>query len=371
MAIHIAVITSSRADFGLLAPLIEQLNISPDFHLRLIVTGTHLSALHGQTVDEIIAFGLIPDYQIPMDLSDDNCTALSHEAGALIGPFAKIFESANFDAIVVLGDRFEIIPPVFAATMMGLPVIHIHGGEITLGALDNKFRYAISSMADLHLAPTRASAERLISGGVNPCNVIVSGAPGVENAISLSLTSASEIIKETGMEFAERNLLFTFHPETASSTPVKKQISITLEALSAFPETGKFISMPNADPGNKFIRQALIDFADQNPRCHLTENLGHHLYLSLLSVVDLVVGNSSSGIIEAPALGTTTVNIGDRQRGREQAPSIINADYISTAIIEAIRIGLNQKHSMAINDHPYYQPHSSSIMLNAIKAFLI
>ena len=371
MTIHIAVITTTRADFGLLAPLIEKLNSALDFRLSLIATGTHLSAIHGHTVDEIVALGFTPDYKIPIDLSNDGRAALTSEAGVLTGSFAELFESATFDAIVVLGDRFEIIPPVFAATMLGIKVIHIHGGEITLGALDNKFRYAVSSMADLHLAPTRVAAERLILGGAIPKNVIFSGAPGVENALSITLASALEIKERTGMELAKRNLLFTFHPETVSSTSVEDQIRITLEALSAFPETGKFISTPNADPESQIIRYALRDFAAQNPRCYFTENLGHHLYLSLLSVVDVVVGNSSSGIIEAPALGTMTVNIGDRQKGREQAPSIINADYKAHTIIKAIHTGFDESHPIVIEEHPYYHSNSSSTMLNAIKAFLV
>ena len=367
--INIAAVTTTRADFGLLSSLLEKLRDDPNIDFNLIVTGTHLSTKHGHTVDEIIASGFCISEKIKMAMDDDTALPLTMAAGQLTQDIAQCFDRIKPDAVILLGDRFEILPLAFAAMMQGIKIIHLHGGEITLGAIDNKIRFAVSNLADLHLTVTAQSAKLLIDGGADARHVVHVGAPGVEHALNLGTTSRTDITAATGIVFQEQNILFTLHPETVSSISVDEQIGNSLEALTQFPDVGKFISLPNADPGNSAITSALRDFAERHPNAHLTKNLGHVLYLSLLSEVDAVVGNSSSGIIEAPAFGTPTVNIGDRQKGREQAPSIIDCSFDVADIAKAITTALGNVETSNINNHPYYSENTCNVMLAAIKDY--
>ena len=367
---RIAAVTSTRADYGLLSRLMTALNNDPDLEFKLIVTGTHLSAKHGMTVDEISADGFAIDARISIDMDSGNAVELTASAGDLTQQMAQCFKAMKPEAVVVLGDRFEILPVAYAAAMQGIAVIHLHGGELTLGAIDNKMRFAISRLADLHLVATETSRQRLIAGGTPDEHVVMTGAPGVEHALTMAKASRQDIETRTGARFYDKNILFTFHPETMSGRAVEDQISAALTALGEFDDIGKFISLPNADPGNQVIRDQLMAFSESHPHVHLTSNLGHHLYLSLLGEVDAVVGNSSSGIIEAPALGTTTVNIGCRQEGREQAASVIQCDCTADAITSAISTALSRQDAPHLSDHPYYREGTCRIMISAIKDFL-
>ena len=366
----IIIVTTTRADFGLLHRLVERLGHEPGIDARLLATGTHLSADHGNTVDEITAAGFEVAIPLPMELESDHRGALTRSSAGLMDRISAVLEDQQPDAIILLGDRFEILPIAYAAVMLGVRIIHLHGGEITLGAIDNKIRNAVSSLADLHLAATRQAADRLIAAGAGQDQVAWVGAPGVENAISLNPASMDDIIATTGFTFCQRNILFTFHPETVSSISTHDQIDQTLSALSRFPGVGKFLSMPNADPGNQMIRQRLAAFRDTNPNTWLWESLGHHLYLSMMKAVDAVVGNSSSGIIEAPAFGTMTVNIGDRQKGREQAGSVITCRLDANEIEAAIAKALSGMAKPDLDNHPYYRADTTERMMAAIRAML-
>jgi len=367
--IKIAAVTSTRADFGLLSSLLKALRDDADFDLRLIVTGTHLSAKHGMTVNEILDDGFSVDSKIKINLSDDTPVALTMSIADLTQKIAHSFETIKPDAIIILGDRFEMLPIAYTATMQGIAIIHIHGGEITLGAIDNKMRFAISHLADLHLTATEKSRQRLIDNGICHKHVVFTGAIGVENALNLTKLSRRNIEAKTGWQFLDKNILFTFHPETLSDIKAEDQINVVLDALSNFRSAAKFISMPNADPGNQAVAQRLIAFSNKETNVHITQNLGHTLYLSMMNEVDVVVGNSSSGIIEAPALGVATVNIGGRQSGREQANSIIDCSFDAGDIRNSIDKAFLKGKVSALLDHPYYRRGTCNAMVSAIRSF--
>lgn len=365
----IAVITSTRADYGLLAPLIKALHHHPKIGIRIIATGTHLSELHGLTINEILADGFSVDAQIPFDMSSDQRQDLTHASGRFTQDLVDHLSKMQPDAMIILGDRFEILPAAYSAAMLNIKTIHLHGGEVTLGAIDNKIRYAISHLADLHITATEQSKQRLIDGGINPDHVFMTGALGVENAVKMPKASRSEIETKTGAVFCEQNILFTFHPETVTTFSVEKQIDTVIDALKNFEHIGTFISMPNADPGNRVIREKLSAFAKHHPHAYLTENLGHYLYLSLMNEVDAVVGNSSSGIIEAPAFGVTTINIGDRQKGREQAKTVRQCGYDSAQITSALTAALSQPIAAELSAHPYYQDETCNKVVSIIEQY--
>ena len=367
--IKIAAVTSTRADFGLLSSLLKALRDDADFDLRLIVTGTHLSVKHGMTVSEILNDDFAIDSKIKINLNDDTPIALTASVADLTQKIARSFDSIKPDAIIILGDRFEMLPIAYTATMLGIAIIHIHGGEITLGAIDNKMRFAISHLADLHLTATKKSKQRLIDNGISSKHVVFTGAIGIENALKLTKFNRQKIEAKTGWQFLDKNILFTFHPETLSNIEAKDQINVVLDALSNFRSAAKFISMPNADPGNQTVAERLFSFSNSEPNVYITRNLGHKLYLSMMNEVDVVVGNSSSGIIEAPALGVATVNIGERQSGREQANSIINCSFDAEDIRNSIDKAFLKGNVSDLLDYPYYRQGTCKAMVSAIRDF--
>ena len=259
--IKIVTVTSTRADYGLLSSLLKALRDDANFDSRLIVTGTHLSAKHGMTVNEILNDGLAIDFELKINLSDDNPVALTIATADLTKKIAHSIESIGPDAIIILGDRFEMLPVAYAAAIQNVPIIHIHGGELTLGAVDNKMRFAISHLADLHLTATKRSKQCLIDNGINSKHVVFTGALGVENALTLTKFSRHEIMAKTDGHFLEKNILFTFHPETISELDAHQQINIVLNGLERFKEAAKFITLPNADPGNNIISDRLTQFS--------------------------------------------------------------------------------------------------------------
>ena len=368
--IKIVAVTSTRADYGLLSSLLEVIRDDTNFDLRLVVTGTHLSAKYGMTVNEIQNDGFTVHCKIKINLCVDTPVALTISAANLTQKIAKTLDSIKPDAILILGDRFEILTVAYAAAIQSIPVIHIHGGELTLGAIDNKMRFAISHLADYHLTATEKSRQRLIDIGISSRHAVFTGGIGVENALNVSKFIRQEIEVKTGWQFREKNILFTFHPETISKLDTRQQIDRVLDGLEKFQEAAKFITMPNVDPGNRTILERIRAFIKHQPNTYFIESLGHKLYLSVMNEVDVVVGNSSSGIIEAPALGIPTVNIGERQSGREQASSIIQCGFDAEDIRNSIRQALIKTSALSLSRHPYYHQHTSKSMVMAIKSFL-
>ena len=324
MNYKICVITGSRADYGLLKMVMQEIRNDHDLTLQLIVTGTHLSSLYGETYNEIIDDGFKIDRKIEILGADNTSKGIAESIGLGINGFHAAFKDLEPDIVIVLGDRFEMFAAAIAAHIGLTPLAHIHGGEITEGALDDAFRHSITKMSQIHFVSTKKYAKRVIQLGEQPSSVHITGGLGVDAISSLKLLSKNELETKLGFKLGEKNLLITFHPTTLEFLTAEEQINELLKALSELNQTTLIFTMANADSGGIVINQIIKKFADQNKNAKLFPSLGQLAYLSCISFMDGVVGNSSSGILEVPSFLKGTINIGDRQRGRIQARSVIN-----------------------------------------------
>ena len=367
----ICVITGSRAEYGLLKLTMTAISESHELDLQIIVTGMHLSPDFGNTVREVECDGFDITHRIKILDSDDSPEGLTKSMGLIINQFPQCYENLDPDLILVLGDRFEIFAAVIAAYIAKLPVAHIHGGETTEGALDEAFRHSITKMSHVHFTSTEQYKKRVIQLGEDPNRVFNVGAPGVESIRKLQLLSKAEVEKLIGINLRERNLLVTLHPETlnVSITPTQ-QLENLLTALSELEDTTIIFTKANADTGGIAINKTIDDYVKQNKSNTVAHSsLGQLKYLSLLKYVDGVVGNSSSGIIEAPSFKIGTLNIGDRQQGRIRSKSIIDCNNT----IDGIRSGLsklyqtNFQESIQSCDNPYDGGDTSKNIINIIK----
>jgi len=335
----ITAFTSTRAEYGLLARTLKELADTGQFRTNMIVTGTHLQERFGNTISEIEKDGIPIAVKLKLPEMADQCEgplASVTKCAELMAGVGKFLSQKRPDALMVLGDRYETLAAAQCASLMNIPIIHLHGGELSYGSQDNQFRHAITKLAHLHFCATEASAKRIKQMGEMPENVHNVGAPGVENIKSLTLFNKGQLIDSLTLNWYPKNLLITYHPDTMASEPGKAESEFReiLAALSDTENTGLIFTYPNMDAGNEKIIALLEDFKQQHPeRVSLHKSLGTLNYLSLAAVVDGVVGNSSSGIIEVPSLNTPTLNIGNRQKGRERAPSVFDcgADYHSVS----------------------------------------
>ena len=337
----ICVVTGTRAEYGLLRRLLLILKNDPQIELQLVVTGSHLSPSHGMTVDEIESDGFVPVAKLSVDLSDDSKLATVKVMADVTSQIAKTLSSLNPDVVVLLGDRYEILATAQAALILGIPVAHIHGGEITSGAFDDSIRHAVTKMSSLHFVAAEDYARRVVQLGEQPNSAFNVGSLGVENALTSKFMNKSELSKTLNVELENPILLVTYHPTTRSTMSVAEEIDQVLSALENFSYCTIVFTGVNADPGNSEVSSRIAKFVQRDTKLRsLHASLGQNKYLSLLNLCDVVIGNSSSGIIEAPAFGKPTVNIGNRQDGRLRAGSIIdvtiNHDQIKTAIETAL-----------------------------------
>lgn len=323
----ICIITGSRAEYGLLKPLIDEIKGDVSLHLQLIVTGMHLSPEFGLTINEIHKDGFFVDDKIEILLNSDTPVGTSKSMGLAMISFAETYSRLQPDIIVVLGDRFEIFSAVASAHVNKIPVAHIAGGEITEGAFDDAFRHSITKMSQIHFASTEDYKKRVIQMGEEPSRVHNVGALGIDNIKQLSLLSKFDLEKVLGFKFGKYNILVTFHPVTLDNTNSLRQFMNLLEVLDEFDDMKVIFTKSNADPGGKGIN-ALIDKYVMNnfAKSIMFSSMGQLNYLSTMQFVDAVVGNSSSGIVEAPSFKIGTINIGDRQKGRIKASTIIDCD---------------------------------------------
>ncbi len=332
----ICVITSTRADYGLLEPLIEQINSDKDLTLQLIVTGTHLSYEFGNTYEEIEKRFKI-DKKIVMDLSKDTPIVISQSMAKLQADMSEVFTELEPDIVVLLGDRYEMLSVAISAMMLNIPIAHIHGGESTEGAQDEAIRHSITKMSHMHFCATKIYRDRIIQLGENPYTVHNVGSLGVENIKNTELLSKKAFEKSIGFKLGKKNLLITFHPTTLESQNSAEQFKEILDALDLLEDTTLIFTKANADTNGKTINSMIDAYVlkhSSHATCHTS--LGQLRYLSALQFVDGVVGNSSSGIIEAPSFNIATINIGDRQKGRERAKSIIDVSASKNNILHAI-----------------------------------
>ncbi len=333
----VCVVTGTRAEYGLLYWLIRGLKDNPAFDLQLVVTGMHLSPEFGLTVRQIEADGLPITRRVEMLLSSDTPVGITKSMGLGQIGFADVWADLQPDLIVVLGDRFEILAAVSAALVFRIPVAHLNGGETTEGAFDESVRHAITKMAHLHFTATEPYRQRVVQLGENPARVFNVGSMGIENINRLTLLDRAAFEESIGFTLGKRNLLVTFHPVTLETGTATAQMEELLAALDALPDTHLIITKPNADTDGRGLIDQIDAFVARRPQTAAAFiSLGQLRYLSALRHVDGVVGNSSSGLAEAPSFRIGTVNVGDRQKGRLQAASVINCDPTRASIGTAL-----------------------------------
>ncbi len=362
----IAVITGSRAEYGLLYWVLHDLHAAPDIELQLIVTGMHLAPEFGLTVREIEKDDFPIARRVEMLLSSDSPGGIAKSmALGLIG-MSDAFDQLQPDLVLVLGDRFEILVAAQAAMVHNIPVAHIAGGDTTEGAFDESIRHAITKMAHLHLVTNDLSARRIRQLGENPQYVLVVGSPGLDHLRRRPLLSRAALEASLGAPLGCRNLLITYHPVTLeASTGAGQQAELlaALESLSA--DTTLWFTRPNADTGGRALAVALDAWATGRPNVHVFASLGQLRYLSLMSQVNAVVGNSSSGLYETPSFKVPTVNIGDRQRGRSAVASVLHCEPQRDAILSALEKAWTLDCSAVVN--PYGDGASAARIVDALR----
>ena len=366
---RICVLTATRAEYGLLSPLIKKLRMQPEFDTRVVVTGMHLSPEFGLTYKEIEDDGVEIDRKIDMLLSSDTPSAVSKSMGVALMGFADYFAETIPDALIVLGDRYETLAVCIAAMNDRIPIFHIHGGEITEGAIDDGIRHCITKLSYLHFTSTEEYRKRVIQLGEEPDRVFNVGAIGVENALSIEKLSKEELEKSIGWELGENYAVLTFHPVTLEKQDPEEQIKELLYALDEFPQIKILATKANADAGGHRINEMLSRYSKTHENLKLFDSLGMKKYLSAVQHSKFVIGNSSSGIMEAPALGVPAVDIGNRQKGRISGKSIVHCsvDYkeIKKAVNEVLDVVFLE--SIEQENNPYGDGCTSNKILEIIK----
>jgi UDP-hydrolysing UDP-N-acetyl-D-glucosamine 2-epimerase len=324
-------ITSTRADYGLLKWSMKEIQKSSEFTLQIIATGMHLDENFGNTYLEVEKDGFVMSEKVSLGEILDSRESVINQVAIAVKEISKTIMRLQPDLIVILGDRYEMLGAAQAAFFSSIPIIHLHGGEVTEGALDDCIRHCITKLSQFHITSTEVYRKRVIQLGERPESVFNLGAPGLENFIHEKMMTKEELSQSLGFKFLTKNILMTFHPVTAALEK-PESINDVLGALVHFPEVGQIITMPNSDVGHDVIVKALQEYADQKDNVLLVKSLGQLRYSSLMNTVDLVVGNSSSGIIEVPFVGTRTLNIGTRQAGRISAESVFHVECSSEKI---------------------------------------
>ena len=333
----ICVVTGTRAEYGLLRWVMEGIRNSPKLELQVIATGMHLSPEFGLTYREIENDGFRIDYKVEMLLSSDTPVGVTKSMGLGMIGFADALDELKPDLLLVLGDRYEIFASSSSAMIARIPIAHLHGGEATEGVFDESIRHSVTKMSHLHFVATEEYQQRVIQLGENPERVFHVGGLGIDNIQKLKLLNKVELEKSLGFKFGRKNLLVTFHPVTLEIETVSEQMEELLDALEKLENVHIVFTMPNADTGGRILFKMIEDFVSKNPSSKAFTSLGQTRYLSCLNHVDGVIGNSSSGLAEAPTFKIGTINIGDRQRGRIKARSVIDCEPNEPSITSAIK----------------------------------
>lgn len=365
----VCVVTGSRAEYGILRTLMQAIKDDPQLQLQIIATNQHLSKLQGETYKEIERDGFTIDYKVPMadDEAPDCAKTTAKSVGRGVTGFADAFEFLKPDLLLVLGDRYEMLAVASTALIYKIPIAHLHGGEITEGAFDDAIRHAITKMSHLHFTSTEEYRRRVIQLGEQPDRVFNVGALGVENIHKLHPISKQEIEESLGFEMTEKCFLVTYHPVTLSDMSSETQIQNLLEALDDYKDYHIIFTYSNSDTNSQIIIRRIQEYVDRNTgRCMFIPSLGQRRYFSCLRYVKAVIGNSSSGIIEVPGFGIPTLDIGDRQKGRIAAKSVIHCGYS----VEEIKEGLKQvMKGTSKSENPYDKEGTCQTILETIKTY--
>lgn len=349
-------VTGSRAEYGLLSTLMREIAADTRLTLQVVATGMHLSPEFGLTYRAIESDGFAIDAKIEMLLSSDTPVGITKSIGLGVLGFADAYARLAPDIVVLLGDRYEILAAAQAAMVARLPLAHIHGGEVTEGVLDESIRHAITKMAHLHFVAAEPFRRRVVQMGEDPARVFNVGAPGLDLLRDFTPWSRAEFARAIHFDLGARNFLVTYHPVTLDRTSPVQAMQELLNALDAFPDTKIIFTRPNADAGGRALCEMIDAYSAENTdRAVVVTSLGQQGYFSVINHADLVVGNSSSGIIEVPFFRKPTVNIGNRQRGRPRAASIIDCPETKADIVAAIHAALSPEFRKKLQsvDSPY------------------
>lgn len=368
----ICVITGTRAEFGMLQWLLEEIKQDNDLELQIIATGMHLSPEFGLTYKLIEEKGFKLNKKIETLLSSDSTIGISKSIGLGIISFSEAYIDLRPDIIVVLGDRFEILSAVVAAVIARIPIGHIHGGETTEGLIDEAIRHSITKMSHLHFTATEIYSNRVIQLGESPDRVFNTGAPGLDNIEKLELLTRNELEEALNFKLGLKNILITYHPVTLENQTSEVHFMEILSALDEYPDAHLIFTMPNSDTDGRVIINLINEYVkNKSMRACAFISLGQIRYLSLLKYVDVILGNSSSGLIEAPSFHVPTVNIGDRQKGRIRAPSVIDCSPKKQSIMMALERAFSKSFISSIRtvENPYGPKGASKKIKEILKSF--
>ena len=370
MTRKICVITGTRAEYGLLRWVMQGINDEPDLTLQVIATGMHLSPEFGLTYREIERDGFIIDRKVEMLTSSDTPVGIAKSMGLGLIGFADALTELKPDLIVVLGDRFEIFSAVSAALVARIPVAHLHGGEATEGLIDEAIRHSITKMSHLHFVAAEEYRKRVIQLGEQPERVFLVGGLGIDNIKRLKLFDREALEASLDFKLGSKNLLITFHPVTLEAATASEQMAQLLLALAELTDTQLIFTMPNADTDGRLMIRMVEEFVAKHTNARAYNSLGQLRYLSCVSHVDGVIGNSSSGLAEVPSFRKGTVNIGDRQRGRLQATSVINCEPTLQSIATAFKKLYSTDFQRSLNKvrNPYGEGGASEKILQIVKS---
>lgn len=371
---RIGIMTGTRAEYGLLKPLMQEINKDNDLELYLIVSGMHLSPEFGMTYKEIEEDGFEINAKVEMLLSSDSPAGISKSIGLGVIGFADEFQRADLDMLILLGDRYEALSAAICALVMRIPIAHLHGGELTEGAIDEGIRHSITKMSYLHFTSTEQYRNRVIQLGENPERVFYVGALGVENIKKINLMTKEELERSIRFEIDENTVIVTYHPVTLENNTVEEQFLNLLEVLDRNPKIRMIFTKANADTNGRIVNELIDKYAAQNSeRACAFMSLGQKRYLSALKYCRIVIGNSSSGIIEAPSFGKPIINIGDRQKGRICADSVINCGYTQQEIQQAMETALTKEFENKASNcrNPYEKENTAANIISVIKDYLL
>ena len=365
----ICVVTSTRAEYGLLYWLLKEIEADSELKLQLIVTGMHLSPEFGLTYKDIEKEFKI-DKKIEILSSSHTRLDICAEMARVYEKFAPALAELKPDILVLLGDRYEIFGVAGVASIMQIPIAHIHGGETTQGAFDEAFRHSITKMSHIHFAATNEYANRIIQLGEEPSRVFNIGGTSIENIKKLNLLNKDEFEKSIKFKLAKKNILITFHPVTLEYSSAREQFNELLNALDELEETNFIFTKANSDTDGDVINKMIDEYVSENPQKAVAfASLGQLRYLSAIKFVDIVLGNSSSGLLEVPSFKKATINIGDRQKGRARASSVIDVRPVKEEILAAIKRAYSKEFEQTLKDtiNPYDGGNPSKKMVKILK----
>ena len=365
----VCVVTGSRADYGLLKNLLLLIKKEKSLRLQLVVTGSHLSKKYGNTFKEIIKDNIEIINKIDLKLYGDGTLSIAKSMSLGFSKFVKVYEKNKPDIVILLGDRYEIFTACSAASLCGVPIGHIHGGEVTLSSIDESFRHAISKMSHLHFTATQNYKKRVIQMGESPQNVFNVGGLGVDSIKKTPLYSKSVLEKKLNIKFLKKFILVTYHPETLKKNSSELNVKHLLKALNFMKDTTVIFTMPNSDIESLIIYRLIKKIVSKKKNYYLFKSLGQKKYYSCCRYSDFMIGNSSSGLLEMPSFKKFSINIGDRQLGRVKAKSVIDCKINTISIIKAIKYSLNPVNKLKLKKvvNPYGKGGASKKIIDILK----